>query len=202
MARPLAFDREQALQKALFLFWRQGYVATGLNQLLEEMQIGRSSFYAAFGDKQGLFVEVFKRYNRSFEKLLIDVSQSNNAQAAMRQYIEFSFKPRYNSEIHFGCFVVNTLLELHEVDNDLAKLASDQLNNVEAAFAQCFHRAARHGQLSSHQPQRLAQMFRSFMQGLRVSARNGVSVDDLQQQAYAFVDLLHLPPSAKHPTAS
>ena len=56
MARPIEFDREQALEAALKLLWSQGYVATSLNQLLETMGIGRSSFYAAFTDKRSLFI--------------------------------------------------------------------------------------------------------------------------------------------------
>jgi AcrR family transcriptional regulator len=57
MARQIEFDRSLARDKALVLFWRKGYQATSLADLLAAMEIGRSSFYAAFGDKRTLFLE-------------------------------------------------------------------------------------------------------------------------------------------------
>jgi len=57
MARPLEFDRPQTVNKALVLFWRKGYQATSLADLLAAMGIRRSSFYGAFTDTCSLFVE-------------------------------------------------------------------------------------------------------------------------------------------------
>lgn len=57
MSRPVEFDRRQAVNRALVLFWRQGYQATSLTDLLETMGIGRSSFYAAFTDKRIFYIE-------------------------------------------------------------------------------------------------------------------------------------------------
>ncbi|MFM8354230.1 MAG: TetR/AcrR family transcriptional regulator, partial [Gammaproteobacteria bacterium] len=56
MSRPIEFDRSKALDKAVALFWRKGYQATSLTDLLAAKQIGRSSFYAAFTDKRSLFL--------------------------------------------------------------------------------------------------------------------------------------------------
>jgi len=57
MGRPLEFDRTRAVNKALVLFWRKGYQASSLADLLAAMGIGRSSFYAAFTDKRSLYFE-------------------------------------------------------------------------------------------------------------------------------------------------
>ena len=57
MARLIEFDRPQVVNRALALFWRQGYQATTLADLLQAMGISRSSFYAAFGDKRSFFIE-------------------------------------------------------------------------------------------------------------------------------------------------
>src|SRR5262245_43867420 len=60
--RPRAFDREQALENAMQVFWRQGYEATSLTDLTTAMGINPPSLYAAFGDKERLFLEAVDRY--------------------------------------------------------------------------------------------------------------------------------------------
>ena len=57
MGRTLAFNHSSARDKALVLFWRKGYQATTLDDLLQAMEISRSSFYASFTDKRSLFLD-------------------------------------------------------------------------------------------------------------------------------------------------
>jgi AcrR family transcriptional regulator len=60
--RPLSFDRDAALQQAMLLFWRHGYEATSVNELVLAMGITPPSLYTAFGDKKQLFLEAVRRY--------------------------------------------------------------------------------------------------------------------------------------------
>jgi len=60
--RPLGFDREAALQQAMLLFWKHGYEATSVNDLIKAMGITPPSLYTAFGDKKQLFFEAVDRY--------------------------------------------------------------------------------------------------------------------------------------------
>src|SRR5487761_2228685 len=62
LGRPRSFDREQALDAAMQVFWRQGYEGASLTALTTAMGINRPSLYAAFGDKAGLFREAVARY--------------------------------------------------------------------------------------------------------------------------------------------
>jgi len=61
VARPKAFDRAQALQAAMQVFWVKGYEATSLEDLLAAMEIGRQSLYDTFGDKRRLYLEALTR---------------------------------------------------------------------------------------------------------------------------------------------
>jgi TetR/AcrR family transcriptional regulator, copper-responsive repressor len=63
--RPRSFDRDQALERAMHVFWRQGYEATSVNDLTKAMDINPPSLYAAFGDKEHLYLEALERYQRS-----------------------------------------------------------------------------------------------------------------------------------------
>ena len=63
MARPIEFDTSAARESAMVLFWRKGYLASSLPDLLDEMGISRGSFYAAFADKRSLFGFVLALYD-------------------------------------------------------------------------------------------------------------------------------------------
>src|SRR4029453_7426577 len=60
--RPRAFDVDEALDRALEVFWRQGYEGTALSDLTAKMGINRPSLYATFGNKEALFRKVLDRY--------------------------------------------------------------------------------------------------------------------------------------------
>ncbi len=65
MGRPRAFDMDQAIDTAIRLFWEKGYEGTSLSDLTEAMGITPPSFYAAFGNKEGLFRLCLNHYNSS-----------------------------------------------------------------------------------------------------------------------------------------
>ena len=65
IGRPRGFDREAALEAAMFLFWRKGFGATSMNDLCDAMGVGSPSLYAAFGSKEALYLEAVEHYVRT-----------------------------------------------------------------------------------------------------------------------------------------
>ncbi len=63
MARPREFDIEEAVEGAMQIFWRQGYGATNLPDLLTAMGLTRGSFYKAFKDKRAVYLAALQRYD-------------------------------------------------------------------------------------------------------------------------------------------
>jgi AcrR family transcriptional regulator len=82
LGRPRAFDRDQALERALDLFWRNGYEGASLSDLTEAMGINPPSLYAAFGNKEELFCKALDRYVERHDEFLREVLASP-AQAIM-----------------------------------------------------------------------------------------------------------------------
>lgn len=62
MARDKEFIPEEKIAKALDVFWEKGYNATSMQDLVDAMQINRSSLYNSFGDKHNLFLECLRTY--------------------------------------------------------------------------------------------------------------------------------------------
>ncbi|HZC78142.1 MAG TPA: TetR/AcrR family transcriptional regulator, partial [Ktedonobacterales bacterium] len=71
--RPRSFDREAALERAIDVFWRHGYEATSVSDLTSAMGINPPSLYAAFGDKEKLFLEAVERYQQQRRQAVMKV---------------------------------------------------------------------------------------------------------------------------------
>ena len=65
IGRPREFERDEALDQAMQLFWSQGYERTGVADLCSHMGLGRQSLYNTFGDKESLFVEALRHYRQA-----------------------------------------------------------------------------------------------------------------------------------------
>ena len=170
MARPIEFDRLKAVNRALALFWRQGYQATSLADLLAAMGIGRSSFYAAFTDKRCLFIECLDL----FSQRTIELLQRSRAQMppvdALQGFFERNFVGAGGAAAargHWGCMLVNTLLEMAGVDEDLSSRASRHLSDMQRVFQACLRDAG----ATPAQAEELAAMLMLFNEGIRVSSR-------------------------------
>lgn len=197
MARPVEFNRDEALEAAMRLFWAQGYLATSVNQLLKAMGIARSSLYAAFGDKRSLFVEVLRLFSDRTRAIFTEVWAETENLEAFGRFFRSTLLEVPRRRAGRGCLMVNTILELAEVDAGLSGLAAKELARVEAAFEKCFTRAQDAGQ---YPPGRSAKTLAAHMmlvnQGLRVASRKRASPSELGEQIGTALSLLELPGAA------
>lgn len=181
MPRPAQFDRTKALEAAMKLFWTRGYTATSLPDLLAAMGIARSSFYASFKTKRAVFMECLELFgDRTLEMVERDTSKMSAA-ALPRAFFEATLLDVSRRKATQGCMMVNTVLELADVDNELNQLATQKLAAVENAFKRAFEQAQREGQFDSrHSPEDLASMVMTINLGLRVQSRQKQSTQQLK----------------------
>jgi TetR/AcrR family transcriptional regulator, transcriptional repressor for nem operon len=184
MARPQAYDTQQALQQASELFWAQGYSATSIDQLLEVMGLSRSSLYHAFGDKRSLFLQVLEFFASQMDPVCEMLTVADNPAQVVRTFFEQTHLNVADPNRHKGCLLVNTVVELADVDVELVATAATHLKRLEQALCTCFERGVASGQLAADKdPQALAQFFMSVNKGLRVSMRHGASNDEIRAVA-------------------
>mgnify|MGYP003706049115 CR=1 FL=1 len=183
MSRPIEFNRDQALNAAMKLFWRQGYVATSMNQLLQVMKISRSSFYAGFVDKRSVFVESLNLFSLRTRNLLLLDFDSDSPLTSVRAFFDKTTFDIPQWRINAGCMMVNTILELADVDPELSHLAAERLNRIELDFVDLFKN-------KMQDPVSAASVVMTLNKGIRVSSRTGASAAELDRTISATLKLL------------
>lgn len=129
--RPRAFDEDKVLDAALQVFWNKGYEATSLDDLTAAMGLSRSSFYAAFGSKQGVLMAVLRNYSSSALSQLNDLAELPGEEAAMAM-LEAISQPKEGPR---GCMLVNCIAELAPHQEEVAELGRNHLHRIEDLFA-------------------------------------------------------------------
>lgn len=192
MARPRQFDPEQAIDAAMAVFWRQGYHASSLQQLLDAMGMNRGSLYAAFGDKASLFERVMARYQQRLQGLVLALLD-NAAEPVLgiRQAFEVSLLSLTDEQRALGCLLVNTVNELSPLEAPLAAEAAAHLARAQVAFVRACERARAKGVLAdSVTADSAGHLLMTTMTGLRVQARRGAGADELRQSFEPLMNLL------------
>lgn len=120
MARPRTFDPDDVLKIALDVFWRKGFRGTSLDDITAESGLAKPSLYAAFGDKNALFLKVLDRYHDGIlartEKVL---ARGSSARDAIADWLE-SFVPYCSgSKGTRGCLSINNATEFPADQTDL-----------------------------------------------------------------------------------
>jgi AcrR family transcriptional regulator len=90
MAGTKQFNEEEALDRALDLFWRRGFGPTSMQDLAQATGVIRGSLYHAYGDKQAIFLRIFERYRERFLAGVSEALSSPVIDDALRRYFRFS----------------------------------------------------------------------------------------------------------------
>ena len=181
MPRPTSFDRDTALDAALKLFWRRGYTATSLAELLQAMGIARSSFYAAFGDKRSLYLESLQLFGDRTRDILTSAANKGDELGAIRQFFHQTITETPAHRLSWGCMMVNSILELTDVDSGIKDCAQAKLDDIEDEFERLLARARRQGKLpGDHSTRELARTLMTLNLGIRVESRKRSNPAQLQ----------------------
>jgi TetR/AcrR family transcriptional regulator, transcriptional repressor for nem operon len=173
VARTKEFDPDAALRAALDLFWRKGYEATSIQDLVDHLGIGRASLYATFGTKHDLYLRALDRYSEEMNgKAASALFPEGNALAAVKQLIRSFAEDAKVDPDRKGCFVTNTAIECLPHDELAARRVDIGLGGLESAIAGALVRAQSQGELSHDKdPYSLARFLVTLVQGIRVIAK-------------------------------
>jgi TetR/AcrR family transcriptional repressor of nem operon len=173
MGRPRSFDRDAVLDRAMGLFWRKGYGATSVKDILAATGLNPGSLYEAFGDKHGLFLESVTRYRRTVvARRLAELKGPGSPRRRIEGFFEDLVRFSVEEGRLMGCLMTNSAIELAPHDRDAAIAVAANVAEMEAAFRQTLKQARAAGEIGSTKPAaELARYLTASVQGLRVMAK-------------------------------
>ena len=182
MGRPRKFDIDEALDRAVLVFWRLGYERTTLSELCEAMNINRPSLYAAFGTKEQLFHRALDRYangpNASEAQALALPTAREVADALLHGAVE----RQTGVDTPHGCLAVLGATTHPDTESPVARALIDARAAGEDAVRERFTRAKQDGDLPADvDPAELAAYIRTVIYGMTVKAAGGATREELER---------------------
>lgn len=182
--RPRTFDRDEALQTAMLLFWRHGYDGVSIAQLAEAMGIAPASLYAAYGSKESLYRETLLAYLALGRLGRDGLEDSTSAREGIRTMLRAAAQAFTQPGLPPGCMVGVGALRCAE-QNRVAADATLELRRLSSqALYRRIERARREGELDQKESaQALTDFYGTVIEGMSVQARDGASRARLLQVA-------------------
>lgn len=181
--RPKVFDKEVALRKALELFWRNGYEATSLADLVEATGAKAPTLYAEFENKEGLFRAVVEYYTacnaEKYDRLLFNVTLP--LAEAIHNYLSVTASCFTSGDTPSGCFIICTSMLPTCYSDEVSQMLKSRQPVQEAMLARFLQQRQEQGELPVYSDVHgLARYLCCVIQGMSVRAREGADCADLQ----------------------
>ncbi|WP_439510961.1 TetR/AcrR family transcriptional regulator [Marinimicrobium koreense] len=172
--RPMQFDPEQALQKAMLLFWARGYEATSTAQLMATMGLSKSSLYQTFGSKDALFNLCLDRYGEMTAGHMREtLAQAESPKQFLLDLVE-AIAGYHSDDSPNGCLLVNSACELGADNAFAGPMLLKRRDKAMAILQQACRAMAENGELPyGREPDSVANQIFALMCGLRVMERMG-----------------------------
>lgn len=170
--RPKIFNEEEALDKAIDLFWSRGYEATSMDHLLKNMNLKKGSLYHSFGSKKELFIKALDHFkSHTLRDLKKRFDQADDPIKEIHNFFIELAKPDM-MPYEKGCFLCNTLVEMTDVDEELQEKAASHLKELEDVFYKYVHEAKQKQNLKTTESAKaLARYLLTVWNGINVTRR-------------------------------
>jgi len=190
--RPRSFDVGQALDRALEVFWSGGFAATSLDDLCAAMGIARPSLYAAFGDKEELYLAIIERFRERMTAVYRDaVLGASSYRDGILAFLRAAIARYTSGGVARGCLAVCTATTEAAAHPRIRDALAAMLRELDAAFEGTLRRARDRGELpATADPVGLAQLLSATQHSLAVRARAGAPADELDRRACSAISVI------------
>ena len=193
MARCKEFDRDEALHKAMEVFWSRGYEAASVGDLVKHMGINRQSLYDTFGDKHSLYLQALDRYREVEGGKIFELLESpGSVKRALRRLFEGVVECSLGGGERRGCFVGNAMSELAGRCRETAEKTCGSMAAAEDALYRALLRGKREGEIKGGRDLRaVARFLYSSLQGLQLmskATRDRKTLEDVVRVTLSVLD--------------
>ena len=180
--RPRAFDREQALARAMEVFWVKGLEAASISDLTAAMGIVSPSLYAAFGSKEALFREAIDLYVQTDgAEIWSSVTDAQTAYDAVAGFLMTTARLFSRPDKPSGCMVVLSALHITEASQAVRAEMTDRRKRNESGLVERLARGVEDGEIaSSADLATVARFYITVQQGMSIQARDGATLTALE----------------------
>lgn len=187
--RGKTFEPDEVADAAMHVFWRRGYAATSVQDLVEGTGLSRSSLYGAFESKQGLYEQALRRYEAITTSNVDVLTGPGSAKELIEELLMRVVESELGDPQRRGCLVANATLELAGHDAVVAALVADNFQRLQGALEKLIARGQQAGELSAGKnPRALARFIVCTMQGMRVLGKGTPA----QQRRQCLLDVVEV----------
>jgi TetR/AcrR family transcriptional regulator, transcriptional repressor for nem operon len=198
-ARNRSFEHDEALGRAMLLFWRKGYGASSARNLVSETGLSTSSLSLAFGGKRDLFEASLKKYRAEQS---IGLIEALGADAPLRQKLRMIFLHTVTQSLESackGCLMVNTAVEFGAQDPEIRGLVVDNVHEVEDALTFAIDAARSGSEALTPLPSRsLARLIFHMLTALKVTSKVKQDRAWLEDAVNSFLTVVFGPEEGNH----
>ena len=194
MARPREFNIDDALGKAMHVFWAQGYEATSLHDLTAAMALSKSSLYDTFGSKHELFLSALEHYNETVasRRAAAVIADAASPRAGIKAVFDFFIDNMLCGADIRGCFANNSAAEVASHDPEARQRIEAGFGHTERAFHDAIVKGQASGDIAGdHDAEALARYLCVSINGLIVVAKTNPprrALEDVAQIALSVLD--------------
>ena len=184
LGRPREFNVDKALDRALEVFWRNGYEGASIADLTEAMGINPPSLYAAFGNKEGLFRKALDRYAQQRAKFWNEALAAPSARAMVEHLLRESANFLTEARNPPGCLMVRSAMSCSEAAEAIRRELASRRAAGEAALRARLRQAKVDGETPAGlQPDDFARYIMTVLEGMSVRAAAGATRKELHKVA-------------------
>lgn len=192
MPRVKLFDEQEVLTKSMELFWKKGYHATSMDELVKFVGISRASLYGTFGGKKELFTKALAHYRTTNNHFIQQFFRGQtNVKEGLKKLFYNLIEESATDQDRKGCFVVNTTTELIPGDDEMQRTLLDNKETFHRMFYSFLHQGMQEGQISTDKDiKAIADLLYTFFNGFRVITKISTDKQELKKSVDTMLSLL------------
>lgn len=192
MARTKAFDKEQVLEKAKLLFWRKGFHATSIQDLVDHLGINRASIYDTYGGKNELYTLAFKSYQQQQSNYIEErLAQFNSPKEGISKFLKEAVESTLKDQEKKGCFVVNCTTEYLPHYPEFLPALLENKENFIRLFTSKINEGQKRGEINKkHKAKYIANFIYTYLSGLRVVSKVDQDKEEMKNSIKIILNYL------------